>query len=277
MSNPQKHKIQRQSDARRSAQLQDGGVTPHIFRAGLRSDANRRSVALPQAPARADVKPEDGKPGSEAASIKKDGPAPSPIDLTEQDVDVILDNKSHEDNETRLRVFEPGMWLNDDAIDVIIREFSARDIRFGRVSSTESTILQRSQSERIPAALRKRFRSLAVTDLWLMPVCDSGHWVLFVGHGMDTIDYFDSLLVNGYKTRMVAVVNDFLRCVWGTDVALPEPRTVMCHQQPNGFDCGLHVLRNADIVTRHPGSHHIIPLLPDELRAYYKDVYQRLL
>lgn len=146
------------------------------------------------------------------------------------EINDILAQRTRTDLQRGLQCFLPNQWLNDDVVDQILESFASRNPLFGRVSSTDITGVQRSQTERAVRLSRARFGFLATRELWLAPLCHDSHWVLFVGRGTERIDFYDSLLGSGYKQRMTELLHHFLRRVWGDDVALPQPRTI--HVRP---------------------------------------------
>ncbi|EQB46416.1 hypothetical protein CGLO_14531 [Colletotrichum gloeosporioides Cg-14] len=297
-------KVPRRSDIRRAAQIRETGVTPSLFRSVLRSDQPGNLSGLWQALKQADIpikkEPDTSKPVGqptisasgapnteeqhqhEAIRTKSTGAATQPdvIDLTADDalVSAILAGPTQTDRQTALANFEPRGWLNDTNIDVLLKHLASKNPSVGLLSSWDTGILRRSRNERLPKILQKRFASLAQKELWIAPVSYNGHWVVFVGRRSETIDYYDSIIAGSYKNEATKILHEFLRCVWGNDAKLPEPRTRQCPQQPNGFDCGLHVIRNADLVTQlNRPANAIPPLHPDELRRYYRTMYESLL
>ncbi|KAF3798551.1 hypothetical protein GCG54_00015255 [Colletotrichum gloeosporioides] len=309
-------KVPRQSDVRRAAQMRETGVTPSLFRSVLRSDQPGNLSGLWQALKQADIpikkEPDTSKPAGqptisasgapktdeqhqqEAIRTKSTGAATQPvstlnqpeirvvdsskdvIDLTADDalVSAILAGPTQTDRQTALANFEPCGWLNDINIDVLLKHLASKNPSVGLLSSWDTGILRRSRNERLPEILQKRFASLAKKELWIAPVSYNGHWVVFVGRRNESIDYYDSIIAGSYKVEATKILYEFLRCVWGNDAKLPEPKT----RQPNGFDCGLHVIRNADLVTQlNRPANAIPPLHPDELRRYYRTMYENLL
>ncbi|KAI8153346.1 hypothetical protein K4K49_010301 [Colletotrichum sp. SAR 10_70] len=298
------NKAPRESDARRIAQLRQSGVTPSLFRSALRSDHNPRDLsklwgALKHADIKIKQEPSSTKPAGqptisesgaskteeqhqqEAIRTKSTGAATQPdvIDLTADDlVSAMLEGSTQTDRHRALANFEPEAWLDDINVDTLLKHLASQNPSVSLLTSWDTGILRRSRNDRLPDALRRRFASLGNTDLWLAPVSHNGHWVLFVGRRNETIDFYDSIVAGNYKTETTKILHEFLRCVWGNDAVLPEPRTRQCPQQPNGFDCGLHVIRNADLVTQlNRPANAIPPIHPDELRRYYKSMYESLL
>ncbi|KAI8295372.1 hypothetical protein K4K59_004594 [Colletotrichum sp. SAR11_240] len=283
--------------------MRETGVTPSLFRSALRSDHQPGNLSgLWQALKQADIpikkEPDSAKPvgqptisesgapkteeqhHQEAIRAKSTDAATQPdvIDLTADDVSAILAGPTQTDRHRALANFQPEAWLDDINIDILLKHLASQNPSVGLLTSWDTGILRRTRNEQLPDVLRRRFASLKNTDLWLAPVSHNGHWVLFVGRRNESIDYYDSIIAGSYKTETTKILHEFLRCVWGDDAMLPEPRTRQCPQQPNGFDCGLHVIRNADLVTQlnHPAN-AIPPVHPDELRRYYRTMYESLL
>ncbi|KAJ3951910.1 hypothetical protein N0V92_011667 [Colletotrichum tropicale] len=295
----------RRSDLRRAAQMRETGVTPSLFRSALRSDLQPGNLSgLWQALKQTDIpikkEPDASKPvgqptisesgapkteeqhHQEAITAKSTGAVAQPdvIDLTADDAlaSAIVAGPTQTDRHTALANFEPRGWLNDTNIDVLLKHLASNNPSVGLLSSWDTGILRQSRNERLPEILRRRFASLAYTNLWLAPVSHNGHWVLFVGRRNETIDFYDSIVAGNYKTETTKILHELLRCAWGDAAVLPEPRTRQCPQQPNGFDCGLHVIRNADLVTQmNRPANAIPPIRPDELRRYYRAMYENLL
>ncbi|KAK1977608.1 hypothetical protein LZ30DRAFT_784758 [Colletotrichum cereale] len=176
-----------------------------------------------------------------------------------------------------LNCFEPGTWLNDLSIWRVMTKLVARDGDYGVIDPLVVEVVSNQAgslsgpSWNVDSLARDWFNKRHV----LMVVNPLGlHWVLFLWEMESKQIYmYDSLSGGSYEAAAIDTVVKFVKVAFpNEEVAAPIPRE--CSQQPNGFDCGLHVLRNADLLTSTllPGATQP-PLDPQEMRFYYRQAF----
>ncbi|KAK1569994.1 uncharacterized protein LY79DRAFT_527677 [Colletotrichum navitas] len=172
-----------------------------------------------------------------------------------------------------LQSFEPGAWLNDAAIFRVVTKLAARDKSFGVVDPLIVENFNRLSGPNWDARdLARDYFNKPKVLLVANPL--ESHWVLFLWERENKQLYlYDSLRGGTYEAAAITSVVNLVKVAFPNE-EIPEPISKECPRQPNGFDCGLHVLRNADMLTSAlmPGVPEP-PLDPQEMRAYYRQVF----
>ncbi|EFQ36545.1 uncharacterized protein GLRG_11680 [Colletotrichum graminicola M1.001] len=172
-----------------------------------------------------------------------------------------------------LQSFEPGAWLNDAAIFRVVTKLAARDKSFGVV---DPLIVENFNSLSGPSWDARDFARDYFNKPKVLLIANPlrAHWVLFLWEQEKKQLYlYDSLRGGKYEAAAITSVVNLVKVAFpNEEIAAPISRE--CPQQPNGFDCGLHVLRNADILTSTlmPGAPEP-PLDPQTMRAHYRQVF----
>lgn len=83
-----------------------------------------------------------------------------------------------------------------------------------------------------------------------IPVRVDNHWILIVClMEQKKILYYDSKLTREI-TKSSIDLNGLIKTLWPNDATTDKFKTPECTQQINNHDCGVHVICNAEILTR---------------------------
>ncbi|KAI7875833.1 uncharacterized protein EV154DRAFT_555808 [Mucor mucedo] len=156
----------------------------------------------------------------------------------------------------------PRRWLNDNVIDVALSLAKKTNDVHVFDSQFFAKLRTISESDGIPkdfyAATSGWFRNEQLRDrkFWLIPVCDKNHWYLIVvtRHTSRTpvVMVLDSLQRKAYRSyKSVDIVKAFLRQKYKAEHNRKLQRVLVkildVPQQTNNHDCGLHLLRSAEL------------------------------
>ncbi|KAK2051756.1 cysteine proteinase [Colletotrichum caudatum] len=187
---------------------------------------------------------------------------------------LILANRRSVVQET-LPLFKPGAWMNDTAVSLVLSKLVCRDQRFSTIDPVVTKSIADDATGQMER-LQERFeQGHSKKDFILVPVnVHNQHWVLFVWGKDGRVEFFDSMASEA--ARMTAC-RDFLRFSSRIAPSRPLQRSIVsvsCPQQSNSYDCGLFVMRQADILTASNIPNYTAPPLETTaLRAYYKAIF----
>ncbi|KAM0427064.1 hypothetical protein ACHAQK_012225 [Fusarium lateritium] len=134
----------------------------------------------------------------------------------------------------------PGEYLNDTLVNVAL--VRCRSDNVGVVTTYE--LIQRQLSAEKVARLNSLFSE---KSLVLLPANDAEaqHWRLYVWRSPSTLEVLDPMV--GLADHTTEHVVKFVRHVTGNQSL--EAFSVACPQQPNAFDCGMFVIRFAELIS----------------------------
>ncbi|WYZ42257.1 hypothetical protein EsH8_V_001152 [Colletotrichum jinshuiense] len=192
------------------------------------------------------------------------------------------DNLQRELLTKALRHFDPNQWLNDVCISVVLSMLVSRDARVSFIDSVFSEAVIADPASVSDRKIARFERDHSNKDLVLIPYnIRNFHWVLFACYSDGRVHLHDSLLLSGFSGMAIQGFKLFWGCMAPRKPIL-EPVVIQVGfqslQQNNTFDCGLYVLRQADVLTAtlvHEISEP--PVESTALRDYYRAMFRDLI
>ncbi|KAG2199835.1 hypothetical protein INT47_009448 [Mucor saturninus] len=210
---------------------------------------------------------------SSGSSANESGSSSSVIDLTSDDDDLENEVTDSDSNilfqhgricfySSDLISLRPKRWLNDNVIDVALSIAKKTNDVHVFNSQFFAKLRTISESDDIPkdfyAGTSGWFKNKQLRDrrFWLIPVCDKNHWYLIVvtRHTSRTpvVMVLDSLKRTAFRSyKSVDIIKAFLRQKYKAEHQRKLRRVLVKNldvpQQTNHHDCGLHLLRSAEL------------------------------
>ncbi|KAJ0270116.1 hypothetical protein CBS470a_013595 [Colletotrichum nupharicola] len=194
-----------------------------------------------------------------------------------------------------LPLFGKTRWMNDTAVTLMLSKLVLRDERFSTIDPIVSKAVAESEVGEVQRLQQKFRQAHGDKETILVPVnIENQHWVLFAWSKDGTVNFYDSLASEGTRTT---ATREFIRFanriapskpllqpivnfrvssvdVPGHKTRFNKHETMQCPQQPNTYDCGLFVMRQADLLTAATIPNYTPPPLETSaLRAYYKAIF----
>ncbi|KDN63474.1 hypothetical protein CSUB01_08556 [Colletotrichum sublineola] len=145
-----------------------------------------------------------------------------------------------------LASLNPQSWLNDDVVFRTLEFLATRDDNFGVVNPINFQAA--SMWDTAPAYFRPHHEArLGNKKTLLIPVCHASHWTLFVWSSDGSVIFYDSLFSQSHLVDSTDRLRRFWSAAFGSGKPIRDPVRADCAQQSNGYDCGLHVIRNGDM------------------------------
>ena len=152
-------------------------------------------------------------------------------------------------------------WLNDEIINSSLAQLEDYIHRKANITNVKTQTRKiavfnsffQERMQKTPAQTRSQLTRMGITkdnfldiDTMLIPVCEASHWTLiYIRPTRRTVAHIDSLNRNG-KAKFTAQALAWIEIILGKNFVKDEWNSVRClgPMQPNGFDCGVHVITN---------------------------------
>ncbi|KAJ0267608.1 hypothetical protein COL940_014199 [Colletotrichum noveboracense] len=174
-----------------------------------------------------------------------------------------------------LPLFGKTRWMNDTAVTLMLSKLVLRDERFSTIDPIVSKAVAESEVGEVQRLQQKFRQAHGDKETILVPVnIENQHWVLFAWSKDGTVNFYDSLASEGTRTTATREFIRFANRIAPSKPLLQPIVNFRCPQQPNTYDCGLFVMRQADLLTAATIPNYTPPPLETSaLRAYYKAIF----
>ncbi|KAK1566259.1 uncharacterized protein LY79DRAFT_674842 [Colletotrichum navitas] len=232
-------------------------------------DIKGKTIAVASATPKAKTQKEENKEEKSRGAVK----SPEVVKFT--DDELVLDAAMGTSGYHHALVsLDPQTWLNDDAVFGTLEFLAKRDESIGVMNPIHLNAA--STWDAAPPYFRPYHeRRLGDKKTLLIPACRGSHWTLFVWDSDGSIRFYDSLFSQSHLVDGAVMLRKFWSAAFGSGKPMREPVRAVCAQQSNGYDCGLHVIRNGDVtIGRQDADGPEPPVSPVQMRNHYRDIFK---